>query len=96
MAWGVHDVDAVLDAGLLVFPGDGRVLGQDRDATLLFLVVAVHHALGQHGALGERARLFEQLIDERGLAVVDVGDDGDIAQIFDGHEVGSGGDEAVT
>ena len=29
--------------------------------------------------------LLEQLVDEGGLAVVDVGDDGDIAEAFDGH-----------
>ncbi len=28
---------------------------------------------------GEGARLLEQLVDQRGLAVVDVGDDGDVA-----------------
>src|SRR5690606_39348265 len=78
----VDDVDAV------ALPGDGGVLGQDRDATFLFLVVAVHHALGEHGALGERAGLLEQAIDEGGLAVVDVGDDGDVAQAFDGHGEG--------
>jgi hypothetical protein len=31
--------------------------------------------------VAEGARLLEQLVDQRGLAVVDVGDDGDIAQI---------------
>jgi len=82
---GVDDVDPVLDAGLLVFPGDGRVLGQDGDAAFLFLVVAVHHALGKHRALGQGAGLLEQLVDEGGLAMVDVGDDGDVAKIFDGH-----------
>jgi hypothetical protein len=29
--------------------------------------------------LGERAGLVEELVDEGGLAVVDVGDDGDVA-----------------
>src|SRR3546814_1248879 len=76
----VDDVDAV------ALPGDGGVLGQDRDATFLFLVVAVHHALGEHGAFGERARLLEQAVDEGGLAMVDVGDDGDVAEAFDGHD----------
>src|SRR5690606_8315809 len=76
----VDDVDAV------ALPGDGGVLGQDRDATFLLLVVAVHHALGEHGAFGERARLLEQAVDEGGLAVVDVGDDGDVAEAFDGHD----------
>ena len=28
-----------------------------------------------------RARLLEQLVDERGLAMVDMGDDGDIADV---------------
>ena len=42
VARGVDDVDAVCS-----LPGDGGVLGQDRDATFLFLVVAVHHALGE-------------------------------------------------
>jgi hypothetical protein len=40
----------------------------------------------QHGALAERVRLLQQLVDQRGLAVVDVGDDGDVAQLLDhGH-----------
>jgi hypothetical protein len=28
---------------------------------------------------GESARLLQQLVDQRGLAVVDVGDDGDVS-----------------
>src|SRR5690606_21245219 len=85
---GVDDVDAVLDTGLLVFPGDGSVLGQDRDATLLFLVIAVHHALGKHSALGQRVGVLEQAVNQSGLAVVDVSDDGDVAKVFDGHDEG--------
>src|SRR3546814_10084289 len=76
----VDDVEAV------AVRGDGGVLGQERDAAFLFLVVAVHHALGEHGAFGERARLLEQAVDEGGLAMVDVGDDGDVAEAFDGHD----------
>ncbi|KAG1254888.1 hypothetical protein G6F68_010635 [Rhizopus microsporus] len=88
VAGGVDDVDPVLDAGLLVFPGDGGVLGQDGDAAFLFLVVAVHHALGEDGALGQGAGLLQELVDQGGLAMVDVGDDGDVAKIFDGHTKG--------
>ena len=44
-------------------------------------VVAVHHPLGDVLVLGERACLDQQLVDERGLAVVDVGDDGDVAKV---------------
>ena len=58
---------------------DRRVLGQDGDAALLFELVRVHDALddGLVGAVG--AGLAEHGIDQRGLAVVDVGDDGDVA-----------------
>src|SRR5690606_10546376 len=76
---GIDDVDAV------AVPVDGGVLGQDGDAAFLFLVVAVHHALAQLVAFAEGAGLLQQLVDEGGLAMVDVGDDGDIAQVFDGH-----------
>ena len=68
-----------IDAGVL--PGDRGRLGHDRDATLFFKIVAVHDALGHALVLAERARLLEQTIDERGLAVIDVGDDGDVAQL---------------
>ena len=58
---------------------------QDRDATFLFLVVAVHHPFGGDHAFVEGAGLLEQAVDERGLAMVDVGDDGDVAELFNGH-----------
>ena len=68
-----------IDAGVL--PGDRGRLGHDRNATLFFKVVAVHDALGHALVLAERARLLEQTIDERGFAVIDVGDDGEVAQL---------------
>ena len=40
----------------------------------------IHDAFGDALVLAERAGLLEQAVDERGLAVVDVGDDGDVAQ----------------
>ena len=43
-------------------------------------VVGVHHALADVLVLRERAGLHQQLVDERRLAVVDVGDDRDVAQ----------------
>ena len=58
---------------------DGGVLGENRDAALALELVAVHRALG-HALVGaERAALVQQRVDERGLAVVDVRDDGDVA-----------------
>src|SRR5438132_1649173 len=69
----VDDVDA--RAAVL----DGAVLREDRDAALALDVVGVHDALAEPLVRGEGPRLLEETIDQRGLAVVDVSDDGDIA-----------------
>jgi hypothetical protein len=74
----VDDVDA------RVLPDDRRRLGKDGDASFLLEVVRIHHALGDALVFTERPGLRQQLVDERRLAVVDVGDDGDVAQV---HEV---------
>ena len=74
VAGGVDDIDAH------VLPHDRRRLGENGDAALAFEVVGVHHALGDALVLAEGARLLQQPVDERRLAVVDVGDDGDVAQ----------------
>ena len=59
----------------------GGVLRENRDAALALELVAVHGALG-HALVGaERAALVQHRIDERGLAVIDVGDDGDIPEL---------------
>ncbi len=75
VARGVDDVD------VRALPLDGAVLGQDGDAAFAFEVVAVHHALGDLLVLAEGAALAQQLVDQRGLAMVDVGDDGDVADL---------------
>jgi hypothetical protein len=59
--------------------GDRAVLRQDRDAALALQVVRIHYPLDEVLVRGERARLPQQLVDERRLAVVDVGDDRDVA-----------------
>ena len=74
VAGRVHDVDV---HAVVVH---GGVLGEDRDAPLLLDVARVHDSLDDVLVLGEGASLLQELVDERGLAVVDVGDDGDIAQ----------------
>ena len=73
VAGRVDDVDL---AAVVV---DGGVLGEDGDAALAFEVVRVHDALGHLLVGAEGAGLAQHGVDERGLAVVDVGDDGDIA-----------------
>ena len=58
---------------------DGGVLGEDGDAALALEVGVVHRALGDALVGAKDSALMQQGIDERGLAVVDVGDDGDVA-----------------
>jgi hypothetical protein len=58
---------------------DRGVLRQNRDAALALELVAVHRALGHALVRAERAALVQHRVDERGLAVIDVGDDGDVA-----------------
>jgi hypothetical protein len=64
-------------------PHDRGRLGEDRDAALALQVVRVHRAFGDALVLAERAGLLQQAVDQRGLAVVDVGDDRDVAQVHD-------------
>ena len=57
----------------------GRVLGKNGDTALAFQIVRVHDALGDGLVVAEGAALAEHGVNQRGLAVVHVGDDGDIA-----------------
>ena len=77
---GIDDVDVV------AFVFNGCVFGENGDAALFFKVVAVHHALFYLLIGAECARLAQKLIDERGFAVVNVGDDGDVADVFHGDD----------
>src|SRR3989449_2518344 len=62
-------------------PAHGRVLREDRDAALPLERVRVEHPL-VHLLVGtEHAGLAEHLIHQRRLTVVDVGDDGDVAEL---------------
>ena len=66
-----HDV-AVLDAG---------VLGQDGDSALPFLRVRVHDQIGDLLIGAEDVAIAQHGVDEARLAVVDVRDDGDVAEM---------------
>ena len=59
----------------------GGVLGEDRDALLALEVAGVHGPLGELVVLVVGALLPQHRVDEGGLAVVDVGDDRDVAQV---------------
>ena len=74
MSGGVDDVDRQ------VVPLDRGVLGEDRDALLALEVAGVHDPVGDLLVGGEGAGLAQHLVDERGLSVVDVGDNGDISK----------------
>ena len=60
------------------------VFGEDGDAALALEVVGIHDALDDGFVGAEDAGLPEHGVDEGGFAVVDVGDDGDVANVL-GH-----------
>ena len=59
-------------------------LGEDGDAALALEVVGIHRALGHPLVVAERAGLLQQPVDQGGLAMVDMGDDGDVAKVHVG------------
>ena len=66
----------------------GDVLGQDRDAALALQFVGVENAIADQLARAELAALPQQAIDQRRFAMIDVGDDGDVADIVATHFLG--------
>ncbi len=78
VAGGVDDVDPRLARGAV--PQHRGGLGQDGDSPLALLVVGVHGPLGMGLVRAEDTRLGQQLVHQGGLAMIDVGDDGDVAQ----------------
>ena len=75
VAGGVDQVD--LDA----LPVDRGGLGEDGDAPLALLVVGVHDSVDHRLVGGEGAGGTQQRVDQRGLAVVDVGDERDVTNV---------------
>jgi hypothetical protein len=75
VAGGIDDVDGD------VFPVEGGVFGLDGDAFFFFEVHRVHGAFF-HGLVGAvHAAFAQQFVHERGFAVVNVGDNADIANL---------------
>jgi len=77
MARRVDDVDAGMNPRL-VDPVHAGGLGENGDATLAFQVVRVHDPIGHLLIFAEGAGLAKQLIDQRRLPMIDMGDDRDI------------------
>ncbi len=61
-----------------------HVLAQDGDAALALQIVVVQDKLTTGLVVAEELALVQDAVHQCGLAVIDVGDDGDIAQF--GHE----------
>jgi hypothetical protein len=76
VAWGVNDVDV----GAL--PTDSAVLGQNGNAAFTFNGVVVHDGVNDFFVSGKGTRLSQQLVDHGGFTVVNVGDDGNVADLF--------------
>ncbi len=79
MAGGVDQVEHIV---LTVSRGvvDAHGVGLDGDAAFAFDVHAVEQ-LGLHVAVFHRARLLDEPVSERRFPVVDVGHDGEIADM---------------
>jgi hypothetical protein len=80
----IHDIDFY--AGVK----HSRILGQDGDAALAFQIVRVHDALGDGLVIAEGTALPEHGVNQRGLAVIHVGNDGDVANAWIQFENSSG------
>ena len=77
VAGRVDDVDA------RAVPFDGGAFGQDRDPAFAFYIIGIHRSFSNLLVFAEGARLPEKLVHEGRLAVVDVRDDRDVADVHD-------------
>ena len=73
VARGVNNVDTNS------FVIDGGVFGKNCDTTLTLKIVGVHHTGRNRLSLAEDARLVEHGIHQRGFAMVNVGNDRNVA-----------------
>ena len=82
MARGVDNVNnqvlAVLAQALAV---NGRVLGQNGNAALALLIIGVHDAVRVFTVVTKGAGLLQHAVDQGGLAMVNVRDDGNITEL---------------
>ena len=81
MAGRIHQIEDVVLAvlGLVV---ETHRLRLDGDAALALDIHRIEHLL-DHVARGDRSGLLDQAVGERRFAVVDMGDDREIADIVD-------------
>ena len=87
MARGVNNVNAVLFFAFC--PRDRRVLLQDGDTALFFQFIGIHGPVKRGRVLTQGARLLQQLVNQCGFTMVNMGDDGDISKVIyhDGFQI---------
>jgi hypothetical protein len=73
---GIHDVDAI------AVPLKSRVLRANGDSFFALEIHRVHHAFLDFLVGAKGAGLTQKLIDERGLAVINVRNDGDVTNVI--------------
>ena len=76
MARGIHDVD------FISFIVNGGILGENGDATLPLQIAGVHDPVHRGLILPVDAALLEHFIHQCGLAMVNMGNDGNITDFF--------------
>ena len=75
MSGSIHNVDRVS------IPEDGCILGLDRDAFFTFQIHGIHGAF-LHGLVGPvGASRLQKLVNQGRLPMVNVSDDGEIAEL---------------
>ena len=79
------------DVHAIAVPLESGVLGPNGDPFFALQIHRIHHSLLDLLIGAEGAGLAQELVDERGLAVVDVGNDGNVTNLIHGAilEVGS-------
>ena len=77
VAGSIDDIDPV------TIPFDGRVFGQNGNTALTLLIIGIHDPFGAHGFAVQRTGLLQQTVHQGGFTVVNVGNNGDVAEIFD-------------
>ena len=85
---GVDDVQG--DGVITLAVSDRHVFGEDGDALLALEIHRVHDSLGDVLADPESSGLPKHRVDESGLAVIDVSDDGEVSEVRTHRHVSQG------
>ena len=87
MARGINEVE-LIGLAVIGLVAHRHGAGLDRNAALLLNVHIVQHLIG-HGALVNAVGQLQHTVGQGGFAVVDVGNNAEVADVFAGHQVSS-------